>query len=72
MRLLVLILVVGILISLGSAAVSLVRDSSGESRRTVRALTWRIGLSVALFAVLMILVFTGLLEPRGGPMAPPG
>jgi hypothetical protein len=31
----------------------------------VRALTWRIGLSVALFVLLMLAWYTGLIAPHG-------
>jgi hypothetical protein len=62
------ILIVGALIvivaTLGSALVHLVRGA-GDSRRMVRALTWRIGLSVALFVLLMIAWYTGLIAPHG-------
>lgn len=53
MRYFVLILFLLILISLGSALFFLVQDH-GQSRRTVRALAVRVGLSFLLFAVLMI------------------
>jgi hypothetical protein len=62
------IIVVGvfavILLSLGSALWYLVRGA-GDSRRVVRALTWRIGLSIALFVLLMIAWYAGLIEPHG-------
>ena len=50
--------------SLGSAMVYLVREPHG-SKKTVRALTWRIGLSIGLFALLMLGFVTGVLEPHG-------
>lgn len=50
--------------SLGSAMVYLVREPQG-SKKTVRALSWRIGLSLALFVLLMLGVFTGVIEPHG-------
>ncbi len=60
--LLVLILL-AIVVSLASGAVFLIRDRS-SSRRTVRALTVRISLSVALFLLVVILVLTGIIEPN--------
>ena len=33
--------------------------------RTVKALTWRIGLSLVAFAILMIGAATGLIQPHG-------
>ncbi|MBC7782125.1 MAG: twin transmembrane helix small protein [Proteobacteria bacterium] len=62
------ILIVGFLIlilaSLGSALYFLFQDK-GRSTRTVRALTLRVGLSMALFLLLMLAHFTGLLTLRG-------
>jgi hypothetical protein len=56
----VLVLILG---SLGSALFYLVRDKGGTDR-TVKALTLRIGLSLALFLLLMAGHYFGLL-PRG-------
>lgn len=36
----------------------------GGGRNTARSLTWRIGLSAALFLILVILKLTGLVEPH--------
>lgn len=67
MRLLILIMIVAILASLGSALVYLLKDA-GNSKRTVKALTFRIGLSVALFLLLMLGFAFGILEPSPGPL----
>ena len=40
----------------------LARDK-GESKRTVKALSWRIGLSVLLFVLIIVLWAVGLLKP---------
>ena len=40
----------------------LARDK-GETKRTVKALTWRIGLSVLLFVLIIVLWAVGLLKP---------
>ena len=63
----VAIAMLAILASLFSGAFFLVRDDSG-SRRVVRALSWRIGLSVGLFALILILVLTGVIEPNSHPV----
>lgn len=60
----VIIFLIVILFSLGSALVYLVRDKS-ETQRTVRALTWRIALSIALFILLMVGYMLGLIQPHG-------
>jgi hypothetical protein len=53
-----------ILSALFSGLYYMMKDK-GQSDRVVKALTWRIGLSVALFALLMIGAATGLIEPHG-------
>lgn len=65
-KVIVIAVMIAIVGSLLSGAIFLVRDES-RSRRVVRALTWRISLSVALFLGLIILVATGAIEP-GGPL----
>ncbi|MEJ2515775.1 MAG: twin transmembrane helix small protein [Gammaproteobacteria bacterium] len=61
-KLLILLAFGAILASLASGLVYLFKDDS-DSRRTVRALTWRIGLSVALFILLLLAYAAGLIEP---------
>jgi hypothetical protein len=48
-KVVIVLVFLGILISLGSGLFYLVKDH-GDSRRTVKALTFRVGLSVGLFA----------------------
>jgi hypothetical protein len=57
---LMLIMIVG---SLASAFVSLFRNK-GQGTGTVKALTIRVGLSIALFVMLMVLASLGIIEPR--------
>jgi fructose-specific phosphotransferase system IIC component len=68
MKSLLPILIIGglvvIVASLLSALWYLVRGA-GDSRRMVRALTWRIGLSIALFLLLMLAWYSGLIAPHG-------
>ncbi len=63
MKLVVILILLGIVGSLGSALVYLFRDDN-NSRRTVRALTWRVSLSVALFVLLLVGYWLGLIQPR--------
>ena len=63
-KLIVLVVFFGIIASLGSAMFYLVRDE-GNSGRTLKALTWRIGLSVVLFASLFVAHALGLIQPHG-------
>ncbi|MCZ6561161.1 MAG: twin transmembrane helix small protein [Gammaproteobacteria bacterium] len=64
MRLLALIILLVIIISLGSALRYLVSDE-GKTDRVLKALTWRIGMSVGLFVLLMLAWYFGLIEPHG-------
>lgn len=60
MRYIVIVLLLLILASLGSALFFLFSDKSG-SQRTVRALTIRIGLSILLFVLLMAGYYFGFI-----------
>lgn len=64
-KLLVLLLFLGILISLGSGMVYLVRGGKKDSKKVVKALTWRIGLSITLFIILILAWSAGLIQPHG-------
>jgi cytochrome bd-type quinol oxidase subunit 2 len=63
-KILVVCVLVGIVASLGSALFHLARGK-GDSRKMVRALTVRVGLSVALFILLMGAWAMGLISPHG-------
>ena len=65
-KILVIFMLVVIFASLASGLVYLVRDK-GQSDRTVKSLTWRIALSIALFVLLFIGYALGLVQPHGGP-----
>jgi Protein of unknown function (DUF2909) len=66
----IVIALIAIVASLGSALLHLTRGA-GDSQKLARALTWRIGLSIALFVLLMIAWYTGLIAPHGvDPMQP--
>jgi Protein of unknown function (DUF2909) len=53
-----------IFFSLGSALYYLVRGNKGDSERIVKALTWRIGLSLLLFVLLFIAFALGWIKPH--------
>lgn len=63
-KIIVVFAFIGIIASLASGLYYLVNDK-GDSRRTLRALTWRIGLSVGLFIFLMVMIAFGVIEPHG-------
>lgn len=65
-----ILIIVGLLLilySLGSALIFLVKDH-GEGDRTVKRLTWRIGLSLLLFLALWAAYQMGYIEPKSGPV----
>lgn len=61
-RLLVIGILIAIVASLGSALRHLTRGR--DSAKLVRSLTLRIGLSLALFAMLMLAWYFGLIAPH--------
>jgi len=63
-KLLILAAFVAILWNLGAGLYYMMVDR-GTSGRTVRALTWRVGLSVGLILAVMAGVATGLIQPHG-------
>lgn len=60
---LVILLLVFAVSALFSGLFYLIRDK-GQSTRTVKSLTWRIAISLVLFALLLIGAATGLIEPH--------
>jgi hypothetical protein len=64
MRILVAIAFALILFSLGSALFYLMRDK-GASNKTVRALAFRVGFSIALFLLLIIANQMGWIQTTG-------
>ena len=67
MKILIIVGLLLILYSLGSALIFLVKDH-GEGDRTIKRLTWRIGLSLALFLALWAAYQMGYIEPKSGPV----
>ena len=63
-KIIVIVMLLLIFASLCSALVFLFKDK-GRGKRTARALTWRIGLSMTLFLLLMAGFYFGLIPPQG-------
>lgn len=66
-KLIVIILLLAIVVSLFSGLYFLVADK-GETKRTVNALTLRIGLSIAAILIIIIAGATGLIELNPSPL----
>ena len=68
MKIIIGIAFLGILISLGAAGIFMLRRHDPEKPKNkgmVNALTLRIGLSVALFLMILLLWSFGYIEPTG-------
>ena len=64
-RIIVLLALAAIVVSLGSALYHLSRGTQQDSAKLARMLTVRIVLSLALFALIMVAWFTGVIAPHG-------
>ncbi len=63
-KILIVAIFLGIVVSMGSALFFMIKDK-GQSNRTLHALTVRIVVSIALFALLFVLWGLGLINPHG-------
>ena len=69
-KIIILLLLALIVLSLGAGMISLIKDR-GETNRTVKFLTIRIALSIALFVLLGVSFLMGWIQPHGlFPQAP--
>ncbi|MBM4195811.1 MAG: twin transmembrane helix small protein [Gammaproteobacteria bacterium] len=69
MKLFVILVLLGIVYSMGSALYFLMKDKE-DGQRVLRALTIRVALSVFLFLLLVIAYVAGLVQPTGLPAGP--
>ncbi|WP_343837724.1 twin transmembrane helix small protein [Castellaniella ginsengisoli] len=65
MKILIVVLFLGVLVSLGSAMKYLMQDR-GCTDRMAWALTWRVGLSILLFLFLLLAYALGWISPNMG------
>ena len=63
-KIIVIVLLGFVLFSLGSALYYLMRDT-GNSTKSLKALTWRIGLSMGIFVLLLLGTHFGWISPHG-------
>ena len=62
--LIIVAFLVVIVYNLGAGLYYMMVDK-GQTNRTVKALTWRIGLSVTLILLIILGVYTGVIKPHG-------
>jgi hypothetical protein len=68
MKIVVIIMLLAVLGCLAFAAVALVKTKDGEPSKVLTALSWRIGLSVALFLLLLFSYWMGWITPNNRPL----
>ncbi|MBW4050388.1 MAG: twin transmembrane helix small protein [Proteobacteria bacterium] len=64
-RIVVILALLAIVASLGSALFHLSRGTQADSAKMARALTIRIVLSIVLFALIMLAWYAGIIAPHG-------
>ncbi|MEF8770420.1 twin transmembrane helix small protein [Candidatus Accumulibacter contiguus] len=64
MRIFVVLMLIAIIASLGSALVFIYRDQGPDKTRAVKALSFRVGLSFGLFLLLMAAHWLGWIVER--------
>jgi TRAP-type C4-dicarboxylate transport system permease large subunit len=68
-KIVILVLFLFVLYSLGSGLYYLTRDGQ-ESKRMVKALTWRISISLVIFVLLLVAFALGWITPNSIMVAP--
>lgn len=63
-KLVIIAFLVVILWNLGAGLYYMMVDK-GTTNRTVKSLSWRIGLSVGLILLVMLGIYTGMIKPHG-------
>jgi Flp pilus assembly protein protease CpaA len=70
-KIIVLVAMAAVLVNLFIALFHLNRGGQGDSRKTLRALSWRLGISIALFVFLFVAARLGWVTPHGLPQTGP-
>ena len=63
-KVIIILVFLAVLYNLGAALYYMMTDKS-RTGRTVKSLTWRIGLSVGLILLVVLGIFTGVIKPHG-------
>ena len=65
-KIIIILFLFTIMYSLGSALYYLTHErNQADADRVVKALSWRIGLSLLLFILLFVAYWLGLIQPHG-------
>ena len=64
LKILIILVFLTIIASLGTALFHLIKHKE-SSAKTVKALTYRISISLALFILISIALMTGIIQPAG-------
>lgn len=64
-KIFVIILMLAILFSLFRGLFFLGKGGEDSSKKILKSLSWRIGLTIALFALIILLHYFGVIELRG-------
>lgn len=59
----IVLFLIFIVYNLGAGCYYMLNDQ-GKSDRLVKALSWRIGLSILLFALIALGIYTGVIQPN--------
>ena len=62
-KIVVVVMLLAVVVALFSGMFFMLKDGS-DKRRTVRALSWRVGLQAALIGFLVLAYFMGWIEPH--------
>jgi NADH:ubiquinone oxidoreductase subunit 6 (subunit J) len=72
MKILIVLFMGAVLVALASAGILMLRkgrDDDPKGTRMARALAWRVGLSVALFLIVLFSYWMGWIQPTGIPLS---
>ena len=69
-KILIVLAMLGILFTLFRSLFFLATGKQ-DSKKTVNSLSWRIGLSIGLFVLILVSIFMGWIEPHGLPTVKP-
>lgn len=67
-KLAILILLLVAIIVLIRGLLTIGKKDPQDPKKTVRSLSWRIGLSILALAAILLASYFGLITPRGGPV----